>query len=126
LVFIIAGKGYEESAQLLKYTIFYGLLIPFQRKCSITLDAIGKPGLNFLILALGFFISVGFNVYFINHYGIFGAAYAMLLTFFIIFIGTQLWLYRNFKISIFGILAGVFRLYLGVTRKAFLLFAKNK
>jgi O-antigen/teichoic acid export membrane protein len=122
LVFIIAGKGYEESAQLLKYTIFYGLLIPFQRKCSITLDAIGRPGLNFLILALGFFISVGFNVYFINHYGIFGTAYAMLLTFFIIFIVTQLWLYRNFNISFYRILSGVFRLYLLVIRKGILFF----
>jgi O-antigen/teichoic acid export membrane protein len=122
LVFIIAGKGYEESAHLLKYTIFYGLLIPFQRKCSITLDAIGNPGLNFLILAFGFIISVGFNIYFIDHYGIFGAAYAMLLTFFIIFMGTQIWLYINFQISLLRILSGVFRLYLLVIRKGILLF----
>ena len=126
IIFIIAGKGYDESARLLKFTIFYGLLIPFQRQCSITLDAIGKPRLNFLILSFGFIICVVFNLYFISLYGIVGAACAMLLTFFIIFIGTQIYLYRNFKINFFGIVTGVFRFYLLVIRKGFILFTKHE
>jgi lipopolysaccharide exporter len=126
IILIIAGEGYEESARLLKYTIFYGLLIPFQRKFSITLDALGRPGLNLFILIFGFLLSVTLNTYFISHFGIFGAAYAMLLTFFLIFIGTQMYLYRKFRINVFEILSSVYELYLKVIRKGFFLFSKQK
>jgi O-antigen/teichoic acid export membrane protein len=126
IIFIIAGKGYEASSGLLKYAIFYGLLIPFQRKCSITLDALGRPGLNFLILTFGLIVSVVLNVYFISEFEIFGAVYAMLLTFFMIFIGTQLYLYRKFKINLIEIITGVFVLYLTVVRKGFHYYTKQE
>jgi len=124
IIFVIAGKGYEDSANLLRFTIFYGLLIPFQRKCSITLDAEGRPGLNFLILTLGLILCVGLNLYFINKFKIFGAAYAMLLTFFMIFIGTQWYLYKKFNISISKILSGVLSFYLTIIKRTFFYLSK--
>ena len=126
IIFIVAGKGYDESADLLKFTVFYGLLIPFQRQCAITLDAIGRPGLNFIILTFGLITCIVLNVYFISQFGTVGATYAMLVTFFLVFIAMQTYLYRNFNINLFGIGMGVFRFYIETIIKAFQYLNKSR
>ncbi len=107
IVLIVAGAGFEQSSYFLNFTIFYGLLIPFNRQFSITLDALGKTKLNFTILCLSLLVSVILNIIFINQFGIIGAIYGTLITYLTVFIFSQFYLYSKFQISLVGIFLNI-------------------
>lgn len=46
---MVAGEQYTEAAAILQWMLATGLLIPFMRQFGNTMDAIGKPHLNFYI-----------------------------------------------------------------------------
>lgn len=46
---IVAGEQYTEAAAILQWMLATGLLLPFMRQFGNTMDAIGKPHLNFYI-----------------------------------------------------------------------------
>ncbi|WP_250632464.1 oligosaccharide flippase family protein [Rhodoflexus caldus] len=46
---IVAGAQYTEAAPILQWMLATGLLLPFMRQFGNTMDAIGKPHLNFYI-----------------------------------------------------------------------------
>lgn len=107
IILIIAGAGFEQSSYFLNFTMFYGLLIPFNRQFSITLDALGKTKLNFTIVCLSLLVSVILNIIFIAQFGIIGAIYGTLITYLIVFIFSQFYLYYKFQISLIGIFLNI-------------------
>ncbi|MCK5369113.1 MAG: oligosaccharide flippase family protein, partial [Cyclobacteriaceae bacterium] len=107
IIFIIAGEGFAQAGYFLKFTMFYGLLIPFNRQFSITLDALGKPKFNFIVVLFTLLLSVILNITFITQFGIIGAIYGTLITYSTVFVFAQIYLYKSFGISLFKILYGV-------------------
>jgi O-antigen/teichoic acid export membrane protein len=103
IILIVAGQGFEQTGYLLKFTMFYGLLIPFNRQFSITLDALGRPKLNFIVILITLALSVILNIVFISQFGIIGAIYGTLIAYSAVFIFTQIYLYRNFNVSLINI-----------------------
>ena len=51
LVLIIGGEKYASSADIFRVFVFFGAFLPLNRITGIVLDAIQKPGLNFLKVA---------------------------------------------------------------------------
>ena len=117
IIFIIAGEGFAQAGYFLKFTMFYGLLIPFNRQFSITLDALGKPKFNFIVVLFTLLLSVILNITFITQFGIIGAIYGTLITYSTVFVFAQIYLYKSFGISLFKILYGVIPGYVLLFRK---------
>ena len=118
IIFIIAGEGFAQAGYFLKFTMFYGLLIPFNRQFSITLDALGKPKFNFIVVLFTLLLSVILNITFITQFGIIGAIYGTLITYSTVFVFAQIYLYKSFGISLFKILYGVIPGYILLFQKA--------
>jgi O-antigen/teichoic acid export membrane protein len=103
IVHVIAGRGFEETVPILKVTMLFGLLIPFNRFLGITLDAIGKAALNFkMVLAMAAMNALS-NILFIQRMGTIGAAYGTLTTYLIMVSCNQIFLHRRFGVSLFAI-----------------------
>lgn len=104
IIWLIAGEKYLEATELLQITIVYSLFLPFLKQFGTIVDANGKPNINFsLIFALAIFNIIS-NYFFIQYFGLPGAAYGTLLTFLIGFFATQIILYNLFGISTWGVL----------------------
>lgn len=76
---IVAGPGYEDAVLLLRVLLLFALIKPWGRMFGTTLDAIGKPQVNFRYVMLGVVVNVVFNFGMIPLLGVAGAAYATVL-----------------------------------------------
>jgi len=94
LVPLIAGSAYAYSAHVLKLTMIFGFITPFNRQFGMVLDAMDMPQLNFKILLLAVGINLVSNYVFIAHFGIIGAAYGTLTSYIVVFIINQFVLSR--------------------------------
>ncbi len=47
-VYIVGGKGYEETAAILRIFCVYGLLLPIDRFVGVALDSVNRPKQNFI------------------------------------------------------------------------------
>jgi lipopolysaccharide exporter len=74
---IIAGKQYEEAANILRIVMLIAVLRPFFYQFGTTMDAIGKPQLNFWYNLLLMCINFGFTYAGLYWIGRDGAAYAL-------------------------------------------------
>lgn len=102
IVYVLAGDSYADSASILKITIFYTLYIPFMRFFGNVLDAVNRPKVNFYFVLFMALSNVLFNYLFISFFGVMGAAYGTMTTFFLFFILNQLYLKIHFDISTFA------------------------
>lgn len=100
VVDIIAGEKYAEAIPILKVTILYCLLIPYGRQFGTILDSIGKPRITFSVVLLSATLNVILNYFFINRYGVIGAAYGTLVSNIIGFIIGQIILRKELKINL--------------------------
>lgn len=81
LIILSMGKAdYLVSIEIIHYLLIASLIKPWGRVFGITLDAIGKPHINFQMLLLSVFINVALNLLFIPSWGIEGAAIATLFS----------------------------------------------
>ena len=101
IITFIASEKYLAAAPLLRWTILYGLFIPFAIQFGTVLDSMGKPKVNFRITLLSMVLNVVFNFIFINAFGIAGAAYGTLLTYGVTFVIMQRLLYRELDIRFY-------------------------
>ncbi len=99
-VVILAGERYADTKDILRVTLFYSLFIPFARQFGVILDASGKQQINFYFVLLTGLLNVVFNYFFIQSYGVIGAAYGTLLTYVIGFGLNQWFLRKEFKINV--------------------------
>jgi len=80
IIILIAGVEYLDAVPFLRVILFVALLRPYDRQSGITLDAIGKPQLNFFVVLLNLVIVLIGSFVFIKLFGLMGAAYAVLLS----------------------------------------------
>ena len=111
IIYIIAGNSYLDTVPVLRITALYGLFVPFARQFGTVFDAIGKPKISFYFVVLGAILNLIFNYFLIAKIGIMGAAYASLITLFIIFIGHQTYLYKHLNVSLKKIFIQIFLFY---------------
>lgn len=121
IIYIIAGESYAESAEILRVTILFGLVTPFNRQFGMTMDSSNRPHLNFFLLLFALCINIINNLIFIHFMGLIGAAYATLFSYVITSIIGHRMLMRYFDVR----LAGVFYYMIQYYKQGFL-FAKNK
>lgn len=82
---IIAGPEYAYSSDVLKLTMLFGFVTPFNRQFGMALDAIGKPHVNFRILLMAVVVNFISNYAFIQAFGLIGAAYGTLVAYLVVF-----------------------------------------
>jgi lipopolysaccharide exporter len=100
IILIIAGPEYHEAAAILRITILYGIFTPFSRQFGTVMDSSGRPNLNFILNFSSVFFNIASNYFFIQQYGMIGAAFGTLLSNVVIFIVGNIMLTRIFKIEL--------------------------
>ena len=79
IVLLIAGEAYLEAAPFLRIMAFLALIKPFDRQSGVFLDAIGKPFINMVMVFGTFIYGAAFSWFFIEWFGLLGAAYGLVL-----------------------------------------------
>ena len=94
IIQLVAGAEYIEAAPVLSILVIAVLVKPWGRLFGITLDAIGKPKLNFYFLLIGLLLNIILNGIFIQVWGLQGAAFATLVSLWSFVIAGQLFIGR--------------------------------
>ena len=79
IIYIIAGSDYYPAIILLQLTILFSMVRPLSYQFGSTLDAIGKPAVNFTVNVLLMITNMIITIIFLKLYGGIGAAYAMMI-----------------------------------------------
>lgn len=108
---LIFTTQYREAAPILRVTLFFTVLIPFNRQFGTLMDGVKKPKVNFYLLVVMGLINIVTNYFLIGMYGPIGAAYGTLLAYIFIFIANQVILYRLFEINVFLVFPSIFTWY---------------
>jgi lipopolysaccharide exporter len=108
---IIFGPEYVDSASILRVTLFYTLIIPFNRQFGTVMDGTKRPKINFYLLVLVAILNLAFNFIFLIKFGVIGSAFATLLAYSIVFILNQIVLYNMFGINTFRVFGAIIDWY---------------
>jgi O-antigen/teichoic acid export membrane protein len=111
IITLVFGAEYIASAAILRVTIFYSLLIPFNRQFGMIMDGLKQPKLNFYLLVMVAILNVVFNFLFLNAFGLIGSAYGTLLSYSVVFVLNQIILYKKYNINTFKALEGIGQWY---------------
>ena len=98
LMLLFAGPEYKDAAGILQITAFFGLFMPFAVQFGTVLDSTGQPDVNFKYTFFTAVLNLILSYWMIGQFGLYGAAFAILLGYFISFILMQKVLYRRFGI----------------------------
>lgn len=112
VILFIADDKYLETVPILQITIFYTIFIPFSRQFGVILDAIGKPKINFYFVVINAVLNVISNYFFINAFGLMGAAYGTLLTYGVGFLIIQTVLKVQLKVKTFNVFRYAWNFYI--------------
>jgi lipopolysaccharide exporter len=86
---ILAGSKYFAAVPILQIVILFSILRPFSYQFGTTMDAIGKPRINFWVNLLTMTLNYGFMYIGLRYTGWLGAAYgtvvSAILSFFIMY-----------------------------------------
>lgn len=107
VITLVFGAEYIDSAPILRVTIFYSLIIPFNRQFGTLMDGLKHPKLNFYLLLMVAVLNVIFNFIFLNLFGLIGSAYGTLLSYIVVFVINQVILYRMFRINTLKAIEGI-------------------
>jgi lipopolysaccharide exporter len=107
VITLVFGAEYVDSAPILRVTIFYCLIIPFNRQFGMIMDGLKYPKINFYLLVLVAVLNVIFNFLFLMWFGLIGSAFGTLLSYIIVFVLNQIILYRMFGINTWKALEGI-------------------
>ena len=72
---VLAGNKYYAAIPILQIVILFSVLRPFSYQFGTTMDAIGKPALNFWVNLLVMILNYGFMYIGLRYTGWLGAAY---------------------------------------------------
>ncbi len=123
IVLVFAGEQYVESANVLRLTAFFGLFMPFAVQFGTILDSTGRAATNFSYTFFIALLNFGLSYWFVQRFGLFGAAYATLTAYAIGFLLMQRLLRRDFGIEwfrAFGYVPEMYRLGFAVVRRKLL------
>ncbi len=76
IISVLSTDTYTSAAPLIVLLCITGLFKPFGRVFGLTLDAIGKPRINFQMLCISLLVNLLMNLILIPSYGVMGAALA--------------------------------------------------
>jgi O-antigen/teichoic acid export membrane protein len=113
IMLLFAGPKYLESANILRFTAFFGLFMPFAVQFGTILDSTGRPATNFGYTAGTAVLNLGLSFLLIRNFGLFGAAYATLTGYSISFVFMQQYLNRHYGIrwwQAFGFVPTVYKI----------------
>jgi O-antigen/teichoic acid export membrane protein len=79
VIYFIAGPDYYPAIFILQLTILFSMVRPLSYQFGSTLDAIGKPKLNFIVNTLLMAMNLALTIIFLKRYGGIGAAYATII-----------------------------------------------
>lgn len=99
IIGLLAGPSYAAAADVLRWTAFFGLFMPFAVQFGTVLDSTGRPATNFVFTFFTALLNLGLSYRFVADFGLFGAAFATLLGYALSFVLTQIYLFKNFKIN---------------------------
>lgn len=99
IILVVAGTEYVAWSNVLRITIFFGLLMPYIVQFGTVLDSIGKPNVNFIYTLVSLSITVVFNLIFISFFGVYGAAIGTLTAYTVTFIIMQIYLHKYLKVN---------------------------
>ncbi len=111
LVHLIGGAQYAESTPVLRWTVLYGLFIPFAVQFGTVLDSIGRPQVNFAYTLTSALVNLLCNWIFIRQFGLMGAAYGTLFSFALIFVLMQAYLYKHLGVRFWRVALHIFPFY---------------
>lgn len=103
IVWVIAGETYLEAIPLLRWTILYGLFVPFSIQFGTILDSVGRPKINFAFTILGAILNILLNYLGIRWFGIMGAPIGTLITYAITFTMMQVALNRMYQVKTYRV-----------------------
>lgn len=95
ILHIVAGPAYYPAAVILQLTILFGMVRPISYQFGATLDAIGKPHINFRANLLLMVVNLGLSCLAILIYGGIGAAYASMVSY-TLFLVVMLYLLKKY------------------------------
>ena len=99
IIGLLAGAPYAVSADVLRWTAFFGLFMPFAVQFGTVLDSTGRPATNFGFTFFTAVLNLGLSYRFVADFGLFGAAFATLLGYALSFVLMQIYLFKNFRIN---------------------------
>jgi lipopolysaccharide exporter len=79
IIVIVAGQEYLPAVPILQITILFSMVRPLSYQFGSTLDAVGKPDVNFIANALLMLFNFAAMYFFLTRYGGIGGAYAIVL-----------------------------------------------
>ena len=77
---ILAGSKYYAAVPILQIVILFSFLRPFSYQFGTTMDAIGKPRINFWVNLLTMGLNYGFMYLGLRYLGWMGAAYGAVVS----------------------------------------------
>ena len=98
IIVLFAGEAYAESAGVLHLTAFFGLFMPFAVQFGTMLDSTGKPALNFAVTFFTAVLNLVLTYVFVMKFGLYGAAIAVLIGYFISFVIMQYIMARQYGV----------------------------
>jgi O-antigen/teichoic acid export membrane protein len=113
IITIIAGKSYLAAVPILQVTILASTLRPIFNQFGTTMDAIGKPRINFLVNTLTLGINI-FAIYYCIKFSSdkMGAAYGTVITYILAFIIIYFSLRKTLNIELRNILSYIRMAYI--------------
>ena len=79
IIYVVAGPEYYPAILILQLTILFSMVRPLSYQFGSTLDAIGKPAINFTVNVLLMITNLVLTIIFLKIYGGIGAAYATII-----------------------------------------------
>ena len=81
IVYVLAGKQYDGAIYILQLTILFSIIRPIGYLFGSTLDAIGKPRVNFWVTGGYMLFTLLINYVCLSQFGGIGAAYATMIVY---------------------------------------------
>jgi O-antigen/teichoic acid export membrane protein len=127
ILHILAGNQFIVAAPILRITAFFGFSLPFLKQFGIIMDATGHPDISFRIMFLALCLNIVANLAGVHFFGIIGAALGTAFTYTVIFVITQVILYKRFNIRLINVFKNTVGFYgeIIASRGAFLAHTKN-
>lgn len=112
IIILLFGNAYISAVPILKVTVFYTLIIPFNRQFGTIMDALKMPKLNFYLLLIVAILNILLNYLLLGQIGVIGAAYSTLFAYVFVFLANQVILFYKFKIRTIVVFIEMFNWYM--------------
>jgi lipopolysaccharide exporter len=99
IVRILAGEQYTDSAGVLRLTALFGLFLPYAVQFGTILDSTGRPATNFWYTSFTAVLNLVLSYFFVTNFGLYGGAYATLISYVVSFFLMQRLLGKSYQIN---------------------------